>query len=383
MPNFNVLNLGDVYKSGEAIKGAQQTNALNAKKNELENTKMLYLGASQVADDPSMASTVIPKLQELGIMNMGNQWEASTLEAIQAGAVKIRDSVGKALQGMNALDTTPVNNKGKFNPGDYTVDSWAEANKTGTFDQTKLVRYQDPYRPVVKTINGVTTVIQPGQTGHPTNPITTTNPLSTLDEEVKAATKLSEGTAQGKANVDLVTQPKIAEDKEEAVQKTRLLWTPKITRAVAEAQTLAKSKGESLTALAQAEAAMPGLLEAVGELKTLAKSATSTIGGRAWDMLVKETGFGSTTGATAQAKFIAIVNNQVLPLLKPTFGAAFTVQEGESLKRTMGDPNASPEQKIAQLEAFINQKFRDIQTKKNEVKEFEQEQEKTVNWADL
>ena len=56
-----------------------------------------------------------------------------------------------------------------------------------------------------------------------------------------------------------------------------------------------------------------------------------------------------------------------LPLLKPTFGAAFTVAEGESLKATMGDPNATPEEKMAQLDAFIEQKMRTIGTKRREL----------------
>lgn len=144
-------------------------------------------------------------------------------------------------------------------------------------------------------------------------------------------------------------------------------WKPRIEESIQLARSAAKERGEALTDLGRAEAAMPGILESVNELKELAQIATSTIGGKIWDQAVKQTGFGATEGATARAKFIAIVNNQVLPLLKPTFGAAFTVQEGESLKATMGDPDASPAEKIAQLEAFINQKYRNIQSKKLQV----------------
>jgi len=86
-----------------------------------------------------------------------------------------------------------------------------------------------------------------------------------------------------------------------------------------------------------------------------------------FDFAVKQTGFGSTKGATSRVKFIAIVNNQVLPLLKETFGAAFTAQEGEALKATMGDPDASPEEKMAQLDAFIAQKTRDIETRERQL----------------
>lgn len=143
----------------------------------------------------------------------------------------------------------------------------------------------------------------------------------------------------------------------------QLEFKPQIESAVTKARAEATRKGEVLTEFNQAKAALPGLTSAVNELRELAQMATSTIGGRVFDAAVKETGFGATKGATARAKFIAIVNNQVLPLLKPTFGAAFTVQEGEALKATMGDPNATPEEKMVQLDAFIAQKLRDIETK--------------------
>ena len=73
-----------------------------------------------------------------------------------------------------------------------------------------------------------------------------------------------------------------------------------------------------------------------------------------------ELGLDVGQGAIDRSTYMAIVDNQVLPLLKDTFGAAFTVQEGASLRATLGDPNASPEQKKAILEAFIQQKERDI-----------------------
>lgn len=147
----------------------------------------------------------------------------------------------------------------------------------------------------------------------------------------------------------------------------QLKFKPAIKAAVTAAEKVATAKGETLTALARSEAALPGLTDAVTQLRELASVATSTFGGRVFDAAVKETGFGSTAGATSRAKFIAIINNQVLPLLKETFGAAFTFQEGESLKATMGDPDATPEEKMVQLDAFIAQKQRDIQTRQGEL----------------
>lgn len=145
--------------------------------------------------------------------------------------------------------------------------------------------------------------------------------------------------------------------------KSELKLKPQIEADITRARTAANKKGELFTELNQMQAALPGLKTAVASLRDLALIATSTLGGKLFDAAVKETGFGSTKGATARAKFIGIVNNQVLPLLKPTFGGSFSVQEGESLKATMGDPDASPEQKLAQLDAFIDQKIRDVETK--------------------
>lgn len=160
----------------------------------------------------------------------------------------------------------------------------------------------------------------------------------------------------------------VEEEKEGGKLRAQIALKPQIERAVIKARTEAKAKGEAFTDLTRMQAALPGLRDTVDQLKDLALIATSTLGGRVFDTAVKELGFGATTGGTALAKFIGVVNNQVLPLLKPTFGGSFSVQEGESLKATMGDPNATPEEKLAQLDAFIGQKERDIVTKDQELR---------------
>jgi hypothetical protein len=134
-----------------------------------------------------------------------------------------------------------------------------------------------------------------------------------------------------------------------------------IETAVADAKREAKDRGETVSDLRLAKAALPGLTAVVTQLKELAPIATSTIGGNVFDFASKEIGFGSTEGADAKAKFIAIISNQVLPLLKQTFGGAFSIEEGNSLKATFGDPDASPDQKVEQLNAFIESKIREIE----------------------
>lgn len=139
-----------------------------------------------------------------------------------------------------------------------------------------------------------------------------------------------------------------------------------IAKAVKKAEVEGKALGEAQVSYNQATAALPAVEEVVGKLRELAPIATSTFSGRAFNVAAKELGFGATEGAEARAAFTAIVDNQVLPLLKQTFGAAFTVQEMEALKATLGDVNASSAEKMAQLDAFIEGKYRELETKSKE-----------------
>lgn len=150
---------------------------------------------------------------------------------------------------------------------------------------------------------------------------------------------------------------------ETSKSKAQLKFKPQITKAVKLAEKEATERGEVLTDLGRMEASLPGVKEVVNELLELSDIATSTLGGKAFDFVVKQSGFGSTKGATAKAKMEAIVDNQVLPLLKETFGAAFTATEGEALKASLVNPDSSPAQRKAQLEAFLAQKERNVRTK--------------------
>jgi len=155
--------------------------------------------------------------------------------------------------------------------------------------------------------------------------------------------------------------------KEGAKLVKKLKFEPLIRKAVKLAETEAAERGEVLTDLARMQAALPGLNDAVSQLRELAPIATSTLIGRASDAAARETGFGATKGGTARVKYTSIIQNQVLPLLKPTFGAAFTVTEGDKLEATMGDVNLAPGEKLAALDAFIAQKIRDIEAKQTQL----------------
>lgn len=199
-----------------------------------------------------------------------------------------------------------------------------------------------------------------------------------LGLEAKASTSAQERIATDPELTSAIasSQAEIAGAKSGASEGEKLKQQrkhkPAITALVKLAEKEATERGDTLTSLQRSKAALPGLMTAVDELKELATIATSTLGGKIFDGAVKQTGFGSTKGATARAKFIAIVNNQVLPLLKETFGAAFTASEGEALKATMGDPDSSPEEKLAQLDAFVSQKTRDIETRERQLESTEE-----------
>jgi len=130
---------------------------------------------------------------------------------------------------------------------------------------------------------------------------------------------------------------------------------------------LGKADAENIVAADSLASKMPGLQTVVAQLDELGKKATYSIAGQAWDESVKQVGGTPSEAAVARASYIAMVDNQVLPLLRDTFGAAFTMKEGETLRATLGDPNKHPAEKKAVLDAFIAQKTRDLQAMESRI----------------
>jgi len=186
---------------------------------------------------------------------------------------------------------------------------------------------------------------------------------SSAAERIAFDNNLAESVAKTQASIE----GSKASAKEEGKLNVQGRLLPKIRGAIKQAEKEATARGEKLTALNKAKAALPSLKEVSSKLKSLADVATFTTSGKAINLLSKELGFGATKGATARASMTAIVDNQVLPLLRDTFGAAFTENEGKSLKATILDKDATPEEKKATLDAFIDQKIRDIEVGKREL----------------
>jgi hypothetical protein len=122
-----------------------------------------------------------------------------------------------------------------------------------------------------------------------------------------------------------------------------------------------KATGDAQASLTSLQSKMPGLEAVVKELDDLSQKATYTVAGQATDYVRRQVGLDPREGAIARERYISMVNNQILPLLRDTFGAQFTQKEGESLKATLGDPNLSPPEKQAVLKSFIEQKRRDVE----------------------
>lgn len=122
-----------------------------------------------------------------------------------------------------------------------------------------------------------------------------------------------------------------------------------------------KQEGEAQASLESIRSKMPGLESVVRELDGLAEKATYTLAGQGRDILRRQMGASPTEGATSRARYIAMVDNQVLPLLRDTFGAQFTQKEGETLRATLGNADLSPQEKQQVLKSFIEQKRRDVE----------------------
>ncbi len=317
--NNTIQNLGQINRNNRLMQMQEQQQALQRR---IQTAPI----AKQFVDQAMQLGTPEER-QEFFIRNKDT---ISQLGFYDYSDISLNDFTDETLsQVSNRLGSMGQQGQGggigKYNPGDYTVKTWSEFLQSG--DPSVLKRYESS---VKERLAGDSELAEKVQT-----------------VETNAAASKARATEQAKADVQLKMKPMIQ-------------------KAIKQAESEAKAKGESLTDLQRAEAALPGLKEVVGRLNVLSDAATYTMAGKAFDFMAKELGFGATKGATARARMESLVNNQVLPLLKQTFGAAFTEKEGEKLSRTLIDLDAPPEARKAALQSFIDQKMRDIDTKKRE-----------------
>lgn len=133
---------------------------------------------------------------------------------------------------------------------------------------------------------------------------------------------------------------------------------------------MAKAVGGAIGAeLGQAEAMldvmtanMPELESAVVSMGNLGDKATYNWAGRIGDEGSKQLGEEPTEGALARAEYVSRARQEILPLLRLTFGAAFTEKEGDKLMETLADADAHPKVKRRILAAFIEKKRNQIKS---------------------
>ena len=112
---------------------------------------------------------------------------------------------------------------------------------------------------------------------------------------------------------------------------------------------------------------MPQLINVINKLSKLGETATYTGLGVARNTAMRELGLPVPQGAVDRREYISVVDNEILPLLRDTFGAQFTLKEGESLKSTLGDTGMSPEEKESVLRSFIQSKIQTLNSMSSEL----------------
>lgn len=148
------------------------------------------------------------------------------------------------------------------------------------------------------------------------------------------------------------------------------IYQAEVAGAVERAKKQASNYSEDVETYNTYMSKMPELKRQVANLNELAKTASYTKLGVAGDTLTRELGLPVGKGAVARTEYTAVINNQILPLLRETFGAQFTEREGESLRQSLGDVNKSPAEKQAVLNSFIRQKEMNIKSQARKINQY-------------
>jgi len=148
----------------------------------------------------------------------------------------------------------------------------------------------------------------------------------------------------------------------QAEKDVELRMDPDIEKGKKRAGEIGKFEGEEYNDLTNRTARMPQLIDVSRRLSALGKLSTYTYAGQARDEIMRQTGMDVPDSAVARSAYISMVDNEILPLLRETFGAQFTQKEGDSLKITLGDPDKSPEEKDAVVRSFLQTKMETINT---------------------
>lgn len=129
---------------------------------------------------------------------------------------------------------------------------------------------------------------------------------------------------------------------------------------------MAKNYAKDIDEYNTMQANMPQLLEMVDDLNNLADKTSTSLYSKGKSALYKAFN-ASTDTDDANVAYDNMVDNNILPLLRQTFGAAFTEREGERLKATLGNKGMTAAQRKQALNNFITQKQREMESKKRKI----------------
>lgn len=198
-----------------------------------------------------------------------------------------------------------------------------------------------------------------GDTGILVNRVMAENPgMSFTDALYSVQTGFRQGLARD-ANGNIVPiagAPQAKGALSEGEQSGKERATLNYAAPIAAAGVYGKEIGGKQAALNEDISTLPQLEATVAQLNKLGQTATYTQAGQLRNTAMRETGMKVPQGAVDRAAYTSLVDNQILPLLRRTFGAQFTEKEGATLRATLGDVNKSPEEKSAILRSFIEQK---------------------------
>ena len=138
------------------------------------------------------------------------------------------------------------------------------------------------------------------------------------------------------------------------VGQADLEFKPQIARESSQATAEGTRLGGNVADYQDFMASVPALENTANTLYAIADRATYTMTGQAANAFQRQLGFNPGDDAAARSYYTNLIRDEILPILKATFGGQFSVEEGKWLLATLGDANASPIEKKAAIQARVD-----------------------------
>ena len=148
-----------------------------------------------------------------------------------------------------------------------------------------------------------------------------------------------------------------AQNKAKALQQTEYEKTAEREQA--------KKESEAENRLRTQEELYGSSKQLADKLYNLADEATYSLAGRGLDLGAYLLGL-DTKGSIAREAYSQTVANELIPKLKQMLGGQFTEKDREALMGTLGNPNSTPNEKKAAINAYMETRLRELEAAKSE-----------------